>query len=388
MIKDFEAAEELLPKNNNQFVQRKQRTKIYSTHIDNRVQADSIFKKLNDGSNPKQEKDSNKFVFKVYLHILGQAIVIFIMLFFSFRNQFVHTLLIENKLVFYIILIILLIAFIQALIFDDVLKHRPQNYFFLVIFTFCFSYCLCKQAIFFDFYLIMIMSILNIVEILYLMIESYIVTTNEKKGEDIANTATFMGLTLLIIGGILCFLKKISVIHFSMVLIILIILGIYIIYDMNCIFLDKRKHFSSNGYVLATVFLYVDIFQTALELLEKFYNSCEPERKQKRNVRGKSMIYTGDEDYDKLYENQEEKQKKRSEDDFNLNHVRRNSSSNIKRNVALSNVIQEAINEEEEKENNEDEEKGNDEKSIDEESDQNKENDGDKEDKEGNEDEE
>ena len=48
---------------------------------------------------------------------------------------------------------------------------------------------------------------------------------------------------------------------------------------MNCIFLDKRRVFIKTEYVLAVVFLYIDIFQAILELLEKFYNSCEPERK-------------------------------------------------------------------------------------------------------------
>ena len=57
----------------------------------------------------------------------------------------------------------------------------------------------------------MIMSLLNIIEILYLTIESYIVKKNEKTEMEIANTATFMGLVILFIGSILCFLKKISI---------------------------------------------------------------------------------------------------------------------------------------------------------------------------------
>ena len=159
--------------------------------------------KLYSEKEPKLEKEKNKFLFKVYLHLLCQSIFIFIMLIFAFRFTFFTTLLIENNIIFYASLIILLIAFIQPLISDQILKNKPQNYIYLSIFTLCISYILCKEAVLFDFYLIMIMSLLNIIEILYLTIESYIVKKNEKTEMEIANTATFMGLVILFIGSIL-----------------------------------------------------------------------------------------------------------------------------------------------------------------------------------------
>ena len=60
------------------------------------------------------------------------------------------------------------------------------------------------------------------------------------------------------------------------------------------------------------MFLYIDLIQTTIELIGKFYNSCEPEKKQvKRNIEAKSLIYTGDEDYDEKYnpKNQDDKDK-------------------------------------------------------------------------------
>ena len=290
---------------------------------------------------PKKEKEKNKFLFKVYLHLLSQSIFIFITLIFAFRFTFFTTLLIENNIIFYVCLIVLLIAFIQPLISDQILKNKPQNYIYLFIFTACISYILCKEAVLFDFYLIMIMSLLNIIEILYLTIESYVVKNNEKTETDIANTSTFMGVCILFIGAILCFLKKISIFKFSLVLLILLVLGVYIIYDMNCIFIDKRRVFQKNEYVLATIFLYIDIFQTILELLEKFYNSCEPERKP---------VYTGEDDYKKQYRKESDEKDKKVNDDENFRkHHRRNSSSDLKRNLTFreKNPILEDINEEE-----------------------------------------
>jgi FtsH-binding integral membrane protein len=310
--------------------------------------------KLYSEKDPKLEKEKNKFLFKVYLHLLCQSIFIFIMLIFAFRFTFFTTLLIENNIIFYASLIILLIAFIQPLISDQILKNKPQNYIYLSIFTLCISYILCKEAVLFDFYLIMIMSLLNIIEILYLTIESYIVKKNEKTEMEIANTATFMGLVILFIGSILCFLKKISIFKFSVVLLILIVLGVYIIYDMNCIFIDKRRVFKDDEFVLATVFVYIDIFQTILELLEKFYNSCEPERKPvKKKTTKRGMIFTGEDDYKKQYRKESDEKDKKSNDDENANkHHRRLSSSDLKRNLTFmeKNPILEDINEEKDEE--------------------------------------
>jgi hypothetical protein len=199
----------------------------------------------------------------------------------------------------------------------------------------------------------MIMSILNIIEILYLTIESYIVKNSEKTETDMANTSTFMGVCILFIGAILCFLKKISIFKFSLVLLILLVLGVYIIYDMNCIFIDKRRVFQNNEYVLATIFLYIDIFQTILELLEKFYNSCEPERKPvKKKTTKRGMIYTGEDDYKKQYRKEsDEKDKKSNDDESKIGH-RRMSSLDLKRNLTFreKNPILEDINEEKDEE--------------------------------------
>jgi hypothetical protein len=184
----------------------------------------------------------------------------------------------------------------------------------------------------------MIMSFLNIIEIIYLAIDSYLSKTNEKTDIDIANTAVFMGLCLLIIGSTLCFLKKISILKFSAIFLILITLGVYILYDMNCIFLDSRREFKNTEYVRATIFIYVDVLSTLLELSEKLFNSCEPERKpsRKQSVR-KSMIYTGDEDYKKYYKKDSDEKDKKGNEDNNNNktHQRRLSSMDLKRNMKL-----------------------------------------------------
>ena len=362
MKKDLEATAPLLENyqsNSNQpKFKRKNRQSAFGTGITNfntNLNLDKYYEK-----DEKVEKEKNYFLPKVYLHILSQSIIILVMLFLTFKNLFFYTIIVLNNYVFYAILIILLVTFIRPLISDAILKNAPQNYIYLFIFTICLTYIICKFAIMVDFSLIKITTILNVVEILYLTIESYIVKKSEKNETDIANTATFMGLCLLFIGSIYCFLYKISILHLSIIILILVSIGVYIIYDMNCIFIDKRRKFQKNEYVLATMFLYIDIFQTLFELLEKFYNSCEPERKP-INRGKKSMIYTGDEDYQNLYKTKEEEEKEKEKKENNLKfHIRRNSSTDLKRKykiISQSNVIKEEDTEEkdnsEEKENQE-----------------------------------
>ena len=362
MKKDLEATAPLLenyqPNANQPKFKRKNRQSAFGTGITNfntNLNLDKYYEK-----DEKVEKEKNYFLPKVYLHILTQSIIILVMLFLTFKNLFFYTIIVLNNYVFYAILIILLVTFIRPLISDAILKNAPQNYIYLFIFTICLTYIICKFSIMVDFSLIKLTTILNVVEILYLTIESYIVKKSEKNETDIANTATFMGLCLLFIGSIYCFLYKISILHLSIIILILVSIGVYIIYDMNCIFIDKRRKFQKNEYVLATMFLYIDIFQTLFELLEKFYNSCEPERKP-INRGKKSMIYTGDEDYQNLYKTKEEEEKEKEKKENNLKfHIRRNSSTDLKRKykiISQSNVIKEEDTEEkdnsEEKENQE-----------------------------------
>ena len=351
-----ETTEPLLKHKENQF-QRKGRSPIYHTIEKtsfgslNKIHPDYVI-------DPKLEKEQNKFLFKTYIHLLFQSIIIFTLLFLTFKIELFKMTIKKSVVLYIIIIIILLITFIRPLVSDKILKSFPENYLYLSIFTLCFCYILCKIAIKFEFTLVLILSILNIIEILILTIESYI-TKGEKTPADIASIATFLGLGLLFIGSVVGFLLKIPIFKLSIILLILIFLEVYILYDMNCIFIDKRRKFQKDEYVLATMFIYVDIFQTLLELLEKFYNSCEPERKPiKRHTEKKFMIYTGDEDYKRLYRKEEDEKKSNENKENNRTHVRRKSSSDIKFKYqirgSMPNIIESAEQEEEndEKENN------------------------------------
>jgi hypothetical protein len=124
---------------------------------------------------------------------------------------------------------------------------------------------------------------------------------------------------------------------------------------MNLIFEEKRRPFEENDYVLATMFIYIDIIQTIFELIGKFYSSLEPERKTKHQYHSqKSNIFIGEKEYVESYqEKNDENNKEQNEDKQNLlKPKKRNSDGNIKKIVKES--IQEYDSEKEEENSNHD----------------------------------
>lgn len=355
---DFEAAEPLLSYSANKFIERKPMTKISATRREHPNDLSLKFKKIMKGNEPQYKKQQNKFLFKVYLHIICQCLFLLLMIYMAFKLESFKNLLIDNNIPLYIAFIILLITFIHPLISVQALKTFPLNYFYLFVFTLCLGYILCRIAITLEFSIIKIFVLLNICQLIYLSIESLIIKEYSKTEMEIANSATFMGLFILFIGGILCYIDQIKILNFAIIILILVFLGIYIIYDMNCIVNDKRRTIKIDEYVVATMFLYIDIFQTFLELMEKFYSSCEPERKPiKKPSQKKSMIFTGEEDYQSRYRKAEDDKKENDDEYAGLKrHIRRRSSIDLKRRMK---VEKETIIEEEEVFNSDKEENNN-----------------------------
>jgi len=265
---------------------------------------------------PKEKKIENKFIFKVYLHFFVHIIFILLIILLSFKNNIFYSILSNNKYLFYAFVILSFIMLIFPLFNEQIVKIRPYNYFYLFLFTISISYIICKILIIIliNPSLIKVFSILFIFELLYLIIDAYI---SKKNDFGIWNTIAFMGLCQLFIGATLYFVEKISILNLILIFLIVLLIGIYLIYDMNLIFLEKRRKFEENDYVLATIFLYIDIIQTFFELIEKFYNSCEPERKPiQKGKESKSMIYIGDEAYDNLYNRKSEENKNKFKNDY------------------------------------------------------------------------
>ena len=308
-----ESVEPLLDNNNIQYprTERKNKGKLSETTFIPKSKSFAL-NLQNYNKDSKTRKIENKFLFKIYLHFFGQIIFILLMTLFGFKNKTLNSILSNNKILFIIFIIIIFILLIYPLKYEQILKNPPYNYIYLTLFTISISYVICKILISFNSNLIEAGAILFIIQLLYLIIDSYI-SKNDKL--DLVNSSAFMGLCLLFIGSILYFIKKVNFLNLIFIICIILLFGIYLIYDMNLILLNTRRNFEENDYILATIYLYIDIFQTIGELIIKFYNSCEPEKKPIKKHNPVSMIYTGEEEYENLYNQKEEEKKKEDKDD-------------------------------------------------------------------------
>ena len=288
---------------------------------------------------PKTKKIESKFIFKVYLHIFFELIICLTMIIFSFKIESFHYFIISKKIVFYIMSIIALITFINPFFFDYLLKKWPYNYLYLFIFVISVSYIICTIVSSFNPNLIKISGILLIFESIGLLVYSYI---NKSDEIDIYYGSSYMLLCLLFLGSIVYFFDKINIYKLFLIIVFIWIFGIFLIYDMNLIFEEKRRAFEENDYVLATMFIYIDIIQTIFELIGKFYSALEEERRpnSKNNVK-KKMIFIGEEQYIESYTERNKEEKKEPDEDVQLliKPKRKTSDGNVKK------IIKESIQE-------------------------------------------
>ena len=348
-----ESAEPLLDNNENRNnkSERKKKGKISETLKTTKPFAFNINNlKIKDS---KEKKIKNRFIFKVYLHFLIHILFIILINILSFKIQQFHAIISKKTFLFYTFLILTFILLIYPLFNDYLLKHSPYNYFYLMIFTISLSYIISKIFISFKsaskYKIIKVSSILFIFQLIFLIINEYLY---KKKALDVKKINIILGLCLILTGLILYFLEKISFLKLVFIIIFILLLSNYLIYDTDLILNEKRRKFKERDYVLATVYLYIDIIQTILELIQKFYNLNEPEsRPVKCKGTAISMIYTGEEAYDQLYCQKEQDDK---EEDYIIR--RTNSAKRLK--IDNNKIIKECENE------NDDEESENKNKNI------------------------
>ena len=328
-----ETIEPFLNKKFNTFkTERKNRGKLSES-----IKVKSIFDFNNYlKKDPKTKKIESKFIFKVYLHIFFELIICLTMIIFSFKIESFHYFIISKKIVFYIMSIIAFITFINPFFFDYILKKWPYNYLYLFIFVFSASYIVCTIVSSFNPNLIKISGILLIFELIGLLVYSYI---NKSEEIDIYYGSSYMLLCLLFLGSIVYFFDKINIYKLFLIIFFIWIFGIFLIYDMNLIFEEKRRAFEENDYVLATMFIYIDIIQTIFELIGKFYSALEEERRSnsKNNVQ-KPRIFIGEEQYVESYSERNKEEKKEPDEDVQLliEPKRKTSDGNVKKIVKES----------------------------------------------------
>jgi len=345
----IESSEPLLDDKNNKKskIERKKRGKISETLKSKSLSCLNLNYYYQEDENEKQKdpktlKIETKFLFKIFFHLFGQLIFVILMLIILFNNETMNHFLSNSNYLFLFFIIFGLITFIAPIFSEKIINIFPYNYIYLSIFTLIISYFICKVLLFLNSSTVLITVILFSSELIVLGIDSYLI---EKDKINNINSFIFSGVCLLFIGLFYYFIKKIQLYKIFFIIIIILIIGYYLIYDMNLILSEKKRKFSENDYVPATLFIYSNIIPTMFEFCDSFESRKKPIKKHKGQ---KTMIYTGEESYEKLYNQKDDEENNNEEDekkDYEILPKRRNTDMGRKLRLVQNNIIKETENE-------------------------------------------
>lgn len=345
----IESSEPLLDEKNNKKakVERKKRGKVSETIKTKSLSCLNLNYYYQEDENEKQKdsktiKIETKFLFKIFFHLFCQFIFIILMLIILFNNETMNHFLSNSNNLFLFFIIFGLITFIVPIFSEKIINIFPYNYIYLSIFTLIISYFTCKVLIFLNSSTIIISVILFSSELIVLGIDSYLI---EKDKINKINSIIFSGVCLVFIGLFYYFIKKIQLYKIFLIIIIILIIGYYLIYDMNLILSEKKKKFRENDYVPATLFIYSNIIPTMFEFCDSFESRRKPIKKHKGQ---KTMIYTGDESYERLYNQKDDEENNNEDDEKKANTLlpkRRNTDVGRKLRLSQNNIIKEVENE-------------------------------------------
>ena len=345
----IESSEPLLDEKNNKKakVERKKRGKVSETIKTKSLSCLNLNYYYQEDENEKQKdsktiKIETKFLFKIFFHLFCQFIFIILMLIILFNNETMNHFLSNSNNLFLFFIIFGLITFIVPIFSEKIINIFPYNYIYLSIFTLIISYFTCKVLIFLNSSTIIISVILFSSELIVLGIDSYLI---EKDKINKINSIIFSGVCLVFIGLFYYFIKKIQLYKIFLIIIIILIIGYYLIYDMNLILSEKKKKFRENDYVPATLFIYSNIIPTMFEFCDSFESRRKPIKKHKGQ---KTMIYTGDESYERLYNQKDDEENNNEDDEKKTNTLlpkRRNTDVGRKIRLSQNNIIKEVENE-------------------------------------------
>lgn len=312
--------------------------KIQSQKIESRqkykILGKSIFSNLNRLK--LEDLKASKIIFKVHLYFFIHILFIITIYLLSFKIKIIHSFIYANTVLFNTFLILAFISLVYPLFNGHLLKITPYNYFYLIIFTISFSYILYKLLISMkpesSYEFLKISSELFIFQLIFIIINQYVY---KREYFYIIRNIFFFLFYLLFIGIISHFIEKISFFKLMIITLIIRLIYLYLIYDEKYVLYQKRPKLQENDFVLATIYLYIDIF-IYLELFEAFYkltkntnNTREPANAptEKKETFPKRMIYTGDKEYENLYERKDEEENKKDK----ITERRSNSDKGLKK---------------------------------------------------------
>ena len=219
-----------------------------------------------DLENEIAKKIRGGFITKVYGILIFQIVLTSVIVYLGQISSSFQKLLLTSYSLYFISIIITLICLLLPICSPNIYQQVPMNYITLIIFTLGYSWIVAATTCLYSSSSVFTIMFLTFVTVVSLTIYA----KKTEKDFTIMGGTLFVSFVLIIFSLFLLMFVNISILSLFTISLTLILFSVYIMYDTQLIIGDKRRKFSEDEYILATITLYLDIIVLFLEILSIF----------------------------------------------------------------------------------------------------------------------
>ena len=214
----------------------------------------------NQGSPDQIQKG---FIKKVYSILTLQLLVVVGAVFITMTDRRVARFLRQNKPYFWAALILSIVLLLVLTCITKIARKFPINFILLFIFTGCEAYMVSYSCAATKPKLVFMAASMTAAMVLMLTLYACVTDTDYTT----FGAILFAFAMALLLGGIFYMITKNKVLYIILCVLGVFLSSIYIIYDTQLILRNKSHSLSVDDYIIAPMFLFVDIVGLFLNLL-------------------------------------------------------------------------------------------------------------------------
>ena len=201
------------------------------------------------------QKIREGFVCKVYGILAYQIILTSLVVYFGLASSSFQKFLLTSNLMYVLCFIIMFVCLFLPLCSPKIYQSVPSNYLVLTIFTLSYSWIIAALTCLYTFRSVMTVLFLTFVTVVSLTIYAW----RTKEDYTITAGAKIVSIVLLIFSFLLFALFGIPFFNLLITSLLLVLFGIYLIYDTQLLCGKGRVKFSEDDYILAAINIYLDV---------------------------------------------------------------------------------------------------------------------------------
>ena len=223
----------------------------------------SSFKSLDESFEDIEKTSRVGFIRKVYCLLSFQVAVVVAVVFFALYVERLKEFIQANSFLCYIQGCITFISSLSLVCFVDFQRKIPYNYITFMLYTLSQAYIIAYKSSFYRWQSVLLAGVLTLGVVLALSLYTFYI----KEDYTTKGALLFVCLMALLVVSILQHWLHFQPIQIISNLISIMLFSAYLIYDTQLLLGEKSVKFSTDDYISATIFIFVDIVQLLIEAL-------------------------------------------------------------------------------------------------------------------------